>query len=202
MELGCKVEVYRNVPFGNSVFQIENFTAGKESPQRRYRHCLLQLNQKYNTLKECEFRHKRYDVDINELKNKLKKVQGFEKQRIEIDLEEKEHHLNIELKLIEDCLFEVAAYKRVLKTLPEYTRQEFEEAEQGYWKNRLLGDARREMISTGSVGIQTIESLENIGMNIGRNKTGQITYSDNNSSVPICEPDTQKAICDKPRKKE
>ena len=35
-----------NVPFGNSIFQIKNFTDGRETPQRRYRHCLLQLRKK------------------------------------------------------------------------------------------------------------------------------------------------------------
>ena len=170
------MDIFRNVPFGKSVFQIVNFTDGKETPQRRYRHCLLQLNQKSNILKECEFRQKRCKIDILELKEKLKSAQGFEKQRLEINLEEKEYQLSVEIKLIEDCMIEVVIYQRILKSLPVFTREEFEQAEQEYWEKRLLSNARREMIASGSVSPQTIESLENIGMSIGRNKDGQIIY--------------------------
>lgn len=171
------MDMFKNVPFGNSVYQIQNFTAGKETPQRRYRHCLLQLHQKLTVLKECEFRRKRYDIDIEEIKDKLFGTKNFEKRRLEIDLEEKQFHLDLELKLIEDCMVEIAAYKQILETLPEYTREEFERAEQKYWEKRLLADAKREFISSGSITIQTIESLENIGLVIGKNKSGQITYT-------------------------
>ena len=180
------MDVFRNVPFGNSVFQIQNFTDGKETPQRRYRHCLLQLNQKYNALKECEFRRRRHDIDIEEINEKLLSAKGFEKQRLEIDLQEKQHYLEIELKLIEDCVIEVAAYNQILDDLPKFTREEFEAAECTYWRERLLGDARRELISTGTISCQIISSLENIGFRIGKNKDGQITYemveSDDNIS--------------------
>ena len=170
------MDMFKNVPFGNSAFQILNFTAGKETPQRRYRHCLLQLNQKLNTLKECEFRRKRHDVDILEIKEKLKSVEKFDKQRLEIDLEEKYYYLDIEIKLIEDCFIEIAIYKQMLETLPNFSREEFEEAEQEYWEKRLTNDARREIIASGTIAPQTIEALENIGLIIGKNDKGQIIY--------------------------
>lgn len=179
------MDMFKNVPFGNSVFQIMNFTAGKETPQRRYRHCLLQLNQKLNALKECEFRRKRYDVDVQELKEKINLAKGYEKQRLEIDLEEKQFHLDIEIKLIEDCLIEIKTYKQILENLPEFTREEFEQAEQEYWEKRLLGDARREFIAHRTVTPQTIESLENIGMVVGKNEKGQITYTKASQSKEV-----------------
>lgn len=166
-----------NVPFGNSIFQIQNFTAGKETPQRRRRHCFLQLNQKLNVLKECEFRRRRYEIDIAEVQEKLKAAEGFEKQRLGIDLEEKQYWLGVEIKLIEDCMIEIAAYRQLLESLPEFTREEFEQAEQAYWEKRLLGDAKREMLSMGTVRPETIQSLEDIGMTIGKNDKGQITYT-------------------------
>lgn len=173
------MDIY-NVPFGNSVYQIQNFTAGKETPERRYRNCLLQIDQKQRALKECEFRRKRLDIDIAEIKEKMLGAEKFEKQRLEIDLEEKQFGLDYEIKLIEDCIIEIAAYKAILKDLPEFTREDFEQAEQEYWEKRLLNDARREVTSTGTVSPQTIESLENIGFNIGRNKEGQIIYARKN----------------------
>lgn len=171
----------KNVPFGNSNFQIVNFTDGRETPQRRYKHCLLQLSQKLNALKESEFKRKRYHIDILEIKENLETAESFKKQRLEIDLEEKEYCLNVEIKLIEDCMIEIAVYEQILNSLPEFTREEFEQAEQEYWEKRLINDARREVIAFGSVSIQTIKSLEDIGMIVGKNKAGQIIYvRDNN----------------------
>lgn len=175
-----------NIPFGNSIFQIVNFTAGKETPERRYRHCLLQLNQKHRAMKECEFRRRRLNIDIAEINEQIKEATSFEKQRLEIDLEEKEYNMAAEIKLIEDCVIEIKAYEQILKTLPQFTREEFEQAEQEYWEKRLLEDARREMISTGSVSVQTIESLEDIGLQIGRNEKGQITYNRRKDSDILC----------------
>lgn len=176
-----------NVPFGNSVFQIRNFTNGGETPHRRYRHCLLQLNQKHRAMKECEFRRRRLDIDIAEINERIETAEGFEKQRLEIDLEEKQYYLTAEIKLIADCAIEIAAYEQILKTLPQFTREEFEQNEQKYWEKRLLENARREMIATNSITTQTIESLEQIGFIIGRNEKGQITYNrrENNDILHI-----------------
>lgn len=168
---------FKDVPFGNSVFQITNFTDGKETPERRYRHLLLQLHSKQRALKECEFRRRRADIDIAEITEKLDTATSFEKQRLEIDLEEKEEQLEAEIKFIEDCLIEVHAYKTMLKDFPAFTRQEFEAGEQGYWEQRLLGDARREFIASGTVSPGVQSSLENIGILVGKNRAGQLTYT-------------------------
>ena len=173
------MEEYRNVPFGNSVFQITNFTDGQESPARRYRHCLLQLHQKERTLKECEFRRRGIDIDIEELNEKITKHPegSFKRQRLELKLEKKEFGLEAELKLIEDALVEVATYKALLKDLPTFTREEFESNEYVYWERRLLGDARRELVSNGTVSPGVMSSLERMGITVGRNEKGQISYT-------------------------
>lgn len=171
------MDSFKNVPFGNSVFQIMNFTAGKETPQRRYRHCLLQLNQKMKALKECEYRRRRMDIDIREIEAKMASASGFDLERLVIDLEEKYYSLEAEIKLIEDAGIEVRAYQHVLKNLPEFTREEFEIAEPKYWEARLLGDAKKEMLSTGSVSVGTIASLEGAGVTIGKSPNGQLTYT-------------------------
>lgn len=170
------MDMYSAVPFGNSVFQIMHFTDGREAPERRYRHCLLQLSHKRRALKECEFRRKRYDIDIKELKEKILEAEGFAAQRLKIDLAEIEYAIETEIKLIEDCVIEIAAYEKILADLPTFTRGEFEKAEQVYWEKKLIGDARREYISCGSVAPQTIQSLENIGIFINKDEKGRILY--------------------------
>ena len=176
-EQECNMDMFKNVPFGNSIFQIQHFTDGKETLQRRYRHCLLQLDQKLRALKECEFRRKRLEIDIEEIVEKLTTSISYETKRLQVDLEEKKYYLEIEAKLIEDCLIEVAVYKKILSGLPEYSREEFEQGEQEYWEKRLLNDAQREVISIGGITTQTVKSLKDIGINIGRNEKGQIAYT-------------------------
>ena len=176
-EQECNMDMFKNVPFGNSIFQIQHFTDGKETLQRRYRHCLLQLDQKLRALKECKFRRKRLEIDIEEIVEKLTTSISYETKRLQVDLEEKKYYLEIEAKLIEDCLIEVAVYKKILSGLPEYSREEFEASEPEYWGKRLLNDAQREVTSMGYVTVQTIQSLENIGIKVGRNEKGQIAYT-------------------------
>lgn len=171
-----------NVPFGNSIFQIQNFTDGKETPQRRYRHCLLQLRQKHLALKECYFKQKRRDIDIREIKEKLKTSKGFETERLKIDLEEQEFNLDFESKLIEDCIFEIKVYEKIINQLPVFTREEFEQAEYGYWKKRLISDAKREIIGTGGLSNGTIKSLEGIGLQVGRNNENKLILIESNKN--------------------
>jgi len=177
------------VPYSNSMFQIVNFTAGQETPERRYRHCSLQLYQKDKALKECEFNRRRIEIDIAELYEELEEnrlsYSKFKKERIEVDIEEKEYTLECEDKMIEDCLFEIKVYENILKDLPVFTREEFEKSEGIYWEKRLVNDARREIISTGTVGVGTISSLENIGVAITRNKEGKLAISGKDSVINL-----------------
>ena len=179
MDMSKLQDKMRTVPFGMSVFQIKNFNRGQETPERLYRNCLLQLNQKMRVLKECEFRRARYEIDIEEIDEKSKNSDGFEKRRMEIDRNEKVFNLEQEIKLIEDCYIECRTYVDILDQLPEFTREQFEGAEGVYWEKRLLDDAKYEVLSIGTIGKDTAKSLEQIGIMIGKNKKGQIAYTAN-----------------------
>ena len=168
----------KNVPFGMSIFQIK-ILCKKESPQREYRHCLLQLNQKINALNECKFRRDRIQIDMEEIDSKLETATNFEKRRLEIDKKEKQYRLDEEIKLIEDALIEIETYKHTLKGLPEYTREEYEKSELQYWKEKFLSDMKHEMIATGMVSKDTVEQLEKVGVTIGKNTEGKLTITEN-----------------------
>lgn len=170
-------EQMRQVPFGNSVYQITRFNK-KETPERNYRHLLLQLSQKLKALKECEFRRRRFDIDLAEINEKLSSATGFEKERLLIDQEEKEYQLESEKKLIEDALVEIVTFEKALSVFPAFTREQFEQAEHGYWRQRLLNDAKRECLATGTISVGTLSSLEATGLIIGKNEKGQITYTE------------------------
>lgn len=188
-KLGQLQEQMRQVPFGNSVYQITRFNK-KETPERYYRHLLLQLSQKLMALKECEFRRRRLDVDLAEINEKLSTATGFEKERLLIDREEKEYLLESENKMIEDALVEIATFEKALSVLPKFTREQFEQAEHGYWRQRLLNDAKREFLATGTISVGTLSSLEATGLQIGRNKEGQISYTEAKDNDLLLESNT------------
>ncbi len=169
----------KNVPFGNSQFQIQNFIANQESPERTYRNVLLQLNQKIDAMQACVFRRKRKEIELEEKKEalgiSLARSIEFEARKLQIDIDEIEYGLQNEIKLIEDCAVEIATYQSILATLPEFTREQFETSEKEYWKRRLVFDAQDELNSSGMVGIGTLKSLRQLNMGIKKDeKTGQM----------------------------
>jgi hypothetical protein len=120
---------------------------------------------------------------LAEINEKLSTATSFEKERLLIDLEEKEYRLESEKKLIEDAIIEVAALEKALSLLPEFTREQFEQAEHFYWRQRLLNDARREQLSTGTVSVGTISSLEATGLKFGRTEQGQLAYEEEQNDL-------------------
>ena len=168
-----------NVPFGMSQFQIQNFVANQETPERIYRNVLLQLDIKIKAMQECSFRRQRRELDIEEIKEKQKTAIGVTAKRLDIDLEEAEYYLDNELKLIEDCAIEIATYEKILSALPEFTREQFEQSEPIYWKERLMLDAQHEIRANGIVSVGTIKSLHQMGIEIGKNAEGQFVTIEN-----------------------
>ena len=167
-----------SAPFGNSVFQIQQFIANQETPERSRRHVLLQLDQKQKAMNECKFRRQRREIDILEINEKLKSATEFEKMRLLVDKAEAEYYLDAEIKLIEDCVIEIKAYEKILETLPEFTREEFEQGELNYWRIRLIKSADRELMSKGTIGEGNIQALEQVGViGVQRDQQGKLLVS-------------------------
>jgi hypothetical protein len=177
MDLAEIRERMRSVPFGNSQFQALTFHEAT-TPHREARHLLLQLNQKLTALDAARFRRLRLLVDLEEIEEKLNSSSGFERRRLEIDLEEKRLQSDNEDKFIEDAIIEVASYSKRLEQLPKFTREEFEAAERGYWKARLLASMDRELVGSGTVAVGTVEALNQLGVSVARTEQGRIAYRD------------------------
>lgn len=172
-------EKMKNVPFGNSVFQIQSFVANEYTPERNYRNVLLQISQKINAMEECRFRRKRKEIDIEEINEKLKNASGFDKRRLEVDLEEAEYSLENEIKLIEDCVIEIKAYENILDTLPDFTREQFEKSERFYWEKRLFKELQQGLNTTGQLDRGIVASLEKMGIITERNERGLVIFRGN-----------------------
>jgi hypothetical protein len=158
-----------SVPFGESIYQIRKKIESEPTPGRKLRKCLLQLREKEAALRECKFHQDRLLIDREEVVRELKWAQGSNKKRLGIDLAEIDYKLDSEAKLIEDAIIEVATYRDIMKGLPQdMTREEFEAEEPQYWKQRLLSDARHEALSTGTVGVGTLQALAKYGVTAER----------------------------------
>ena len=92
----------------------------------------------------------------------LEDLQTLEALEDKIDLEEAHYRLENEIKLIEDAAIEIKTYENILEKLPDFSREDFENSEREYWERRLLKDAQQELLSTGSVGVGTMKSLEKL----------------------------------------
>ena len=166
-----------DIPYGNSDFQIVNFIVNEITPERALRSCLLNLRQKAIALKESQIRLKRYIIDIDETKEKLAKIENkFEKQRLEVLIEEKTFYLMMEEKLVKDCIREYEVLLACFNKLPKITREEFENKERDYWFNRLRNNAINELKTGGRIEKGTLESLNKMGINISHEQ---------NKSLPI-----------------
>lgn len=162
------------VPFGNSEFQIVNFIANEHTPERAVRKILLQVDKKKTAMAEHVFRQKERDIRRREIKKQLETVDGYEAERLVLELEKENYYSAREAKLVDDCLRELDIYKSLLAKLPTVNREQFEASELGYWTKRLISDAKRETMQTGRVQKDTLESLEKIGFEPKINQQGQL----------------------------
>lgn len=165
-------KLMRQIPFGNSAFQIVNFVAKEHNPERGLRKVLLEMQTKIVALEEAQIRRKRLDVDLREIEHKLKKAKRFDRERLEIDREERLMRVGYEDKLIEDAMIEVGIYFSLYEQLPAITREQFELAEQTYWPARLLHEARLQIKQFGAVEKGTLDSLERIGIETSKEADG------------------------------
>jgi len=127
-----------DIPFGNSAFQNIKFVMEAQyTPERGYRAIGLRLHDRINALNEARFNLRRREVDIAELQDRIKSEDGYSQQRAQIDLEEKEVQLPYLMKLVNDAIIEVATLWAEVQKFPEFTREQFEAAEQGHFEVRL-----------------------------------------------------------------
>lgn len=150
-------DAFYDIPFENSQFQTEHFVINAQlTPERAYRAIGLRMHNRLRALREAQFSRMREDVDIDELRAKLKlsETNKFDKRRYEIDIQEKLANRAYTDKLINDAIKELNVLYHHFKRLPRFTREQFEAAEHEYFAASL----QRQL--SGIVG--AAESLENM----------------------------------------
>jgi len=168
-----------NIPFGNSEFQIKNFIANEYTPERAVRKIYLQLDKKQRALDEYKFKQRGCNIDKKEIQQKLKKLsrfKKFERERLELEFEQIEYNERMTQKLVDDCITEINIYYELLEKLPKFNREQFELSEELYWRTRLLNDARREIMNTGRVQKDTLDSLEKVNLWPVKDEQGMVAF--------------------------
>ena len=127
------------IPFGNSDFQNRKFVMEAQyTPERAYHALGHRLADRLQALNEARFSLQRREVDIEELQEKLAgDLPKFERRRLEIDLAEKQSNANYTAKMVNDALVEVDTLWTEAQKFPEFTREQFESAEQQHFEIRL-----------------------------------------------------------------
>lgn len=150
-------EAFFDIPFENSQFQTEHFVINAQlTPERAYRAIGLRMHNRLRALREAQFNRMREDVDIDELRAKLKlsETNVFDRRRYEIDIQEKLANRAFTDKLINDAIAELNVLYHHFKRLPRFTRQQFEAGEHKYFAESLTRQTK------GIVG--AAESLANM----------------------------------------
>lgn len=134
-------EAFFDIPFENSQFQTEHFIINAAlTPERAYRSIGLRMNNRLRALREAQFGRMKEEIDIKELQYKIETDQSempFDRQRWEIEIQQKLSNRAFTDKLINDALAELNVLYYHFKKLPRFSRKEFESAEHKYFMENL-----------------------------------------------------------------
>ena len=190
------LEEFEEVPMGNSDYQDDHFTPGQESDSRRYRQCLLVLKECADNLHFARCSKIKHDIDLEEIDYKTNLLldksdktpeDGFQLRRYKVEREEKEYQFLTSVQLINDLVHRAEKwYKRKLE-LPKFTREEFEKEERASYKKRLLSDASDDFKTSIGVSKGVVKSLREIGIDLTKDKKGNLAYLDPEEAQKIIE---------------
>lgn len=156
-------DAYFDIPFGNSRFQNQMFVAnGQHTPARAYRAIGLRMFNRIRALKEAMYARAKEDIDIEEMREKLKdpNISKYERARLELEIQQRLDNRKYIDKLIHDALVELTDLYAMFKKFPKYTREQFEAEERKHFEIRLKKQA------LGITG--ALESLDNMGIDISK----------------------------------
>jgi hypothetical protein len=160
---------FDEIPFGNSAYQTLNIVMKKEGPERAYRQALIEMRERYITLKKAQFTMQKNELKKEELETAIQNSKGNDRRRHEIDLADLMLDIRMSETLIKDAIIELRIYQKCYEELKKklggnITRDQFEESEKGYWHRRAIKQAERDMIATGTIGLGNVELLEQAGI--------------------------------------
>ncbi len=131
---------YYDIPFDNTAFQTENFViAAQITPQRAYRSIGLQMLNKINALMQNQANEELQKIREDEINWKLQNedMTEFDRRRLQLELKTMSSNIVWAKKLKNDSIQELNLLYGHFKSLPKYTRAQFEFAEKEYFEQSL-----------------------------------------------------------------
>lgn len=150
-----------------SMYQIDNFILGPQAATsgRLRRSITLELRDRYMALQKAEIGRKRTEAEIRICKRKLELQKDTDKRvLIECDIDDKYLELNSSTKLIKDAIDQANLLLARLEATPQVSDSEFESQESEYWKNKLVTQARLQVLAHNTIDPATAEALIQIGI--------------------------------------
>lgn len=129
-----------DIPFENSAFQTENFVlAAQITPERAYRAIGLNMIKKLTVVQEVLINREKGKIEDLQMQEKLNSpdLDKYEKRLIELELQKRQINKPFSDKLLNDALVELNLLYTHFKSLPKYTRAEFEAGEQRHFLENL-----------------------------------------------------------------
>ena len=145
-------EAFLEIFQGRSDFQIENFVVkAHASPERQYAQCVLELQNKYYSIKRADISRRKIKDEIS------KEVCPFVIEEKNLDLEQ------LEIAII-GALREFHILYQLYNKYPQYKNHELQVAESKYWIDRLATQAQQDIESHGAVSTGNAEALRQVGV--------------------------------------
>ena len=137
---------------GRSDFQLENFVVNAHtSPERQYAQCVLELQNKYYSIKQADISRRKIN---HEIKN----------EECPFTIEEKQLELEqLDIAML-GALREFDTLYKIYQKFPRYTNEQLQKAESKYWLERLTSQAQQDIESSGYVSVGNAEALRQVGV--------------------------------------
>lgn len=172
-------ELLENVPMASTKFELTNFVIGSmDSPARIIKQIAIESEVRMNNIKTLERDKKRNVIKTKQLQESMEHASGYNKELIQLDIEEiEDNDIGIKNKL-ERNQFELDVFQEILdklelrmgvdeiKRLSSIDGQEEEES--AYWLQRLSKQASADVISTGRIQRGNMEAILNLPTDMQR----------------------------------
>jgi hypothetical protein len=138
-----------------SDYQLRKFVVGEhETPERQYLQVVVEMQRKVSALRRAviERRKKLNAID--------KEVDPDEKELMQIDLDD----MNF---AITGAMREFDTLYAIYKSLPTFTAQELQDAEENYWIRRLMRQSQVDLDCFGQVSPGNMDALRQAGIVTG-----------------------------------
>lgn len=145
-------QAFEAVSQPRSDYQIRKFVVGEhETPERQYLQVVTEIQRKVSSLRRAVIDRRKKEAQLKTETNE------DEREILQIDLDD----MNF---AITGAMREFNTLYVIYQSLPQFTAQELQDAEEGYWIRRLIRQSQVDIDSFGQVGPGNMDALRQAGI--------------------------------------